>query len=202
MVNTIIAFDDQDAILGDFFNDCKTDMDDFFESKNLIYKVLKSIHLNDLSISVSTQNLSPFIFGAYSHGEEDYLISLQGQYISTTLNHTCFKDSFFYTCSCSTGKTLGQKLIDEGCLSFIGYKTKFTVWDFNRDPFIDCANLGLKLFFLGLSTNDIIQKMKERYNHYIDNYRNDIFGAVMLMSNKKALTLLGENINISNLINV
>lgn len=70
-------------------------------------------------------------------------------YISDTINTTLFKDSLFYTCSCNTGKRLVELLIDNECLSYIGYKENFEIWDYNRKPFVECANYGFKLFVLG-----------------------------------------------------
>lgn len=201
MIETIIASDEKDSEMGDFFHSCSENLNDYFHEKEIEVIFLKSGMLNEASIDFITKPLTKFIFAAYSHGGDCEL--LQGglyPYISGTININNFSNSFFYTCSCHTAKELGTKLIENGCLSFIGYNGKFTIWDFYREPFIECANWGIKLFYDGDKSEDIIIKMKDRYTMYIDNYQNDIFGAAMLVSNRNALIHVGRNISINDLV--
>jgi hypothetical protein len=201
MIDTIIAVDENDNILGDFFYSCYEDLNDCFIANSIVVNLLKSNRLNDLSISLTMENMLNFIFVAYSHGGKSELTANgTSQYISNTINIDKFKNSFFYTCSCYTGKELGVNLIDNGCLGFIGYNNKFTVWDFYRSPFVECANYGLKLFVEGLKIDDLYRKMKDKYTEHIDNYNNDIFGAAMLVANRNALVKIGQNICIQDLL--
>jgi len=192
MINTILAIDDQDEILGGFYSECLQDLENF-ENDKITLTSIRSNALNEANIVLRVPANGKFLFLAYSHGSENELLA-SGiiPYISDTINTTLFRQSFFYTCSCSTGKRLGQSLIDNECSSYIGYKEKFQVWDYNRKPFVECANHGYKLFIQGESVDVIITKMKEKYNEHISNYNNDFFGAAILLANKNALVALGD----------
>ncbi len=201
MIDTIIAVDENDNVLGDFFYSCYLDLNDCFVANGINANLIKSNSLNDLSISLRIENKTRFIFIAYTHGGQSELTANGSyQYISNTINIDKFKNSFFYTCSCYTGKELGRHLIDNGCLGFVGYNNKFTVWDFYRSPFVECANYGLKLFVEGFRTDDLYTKMKDKYTEHIDNYNNDMFGAAMLVANRNALVKIGQNICIQDLL--
>ncbi len=198
MISTILAIDERDHILGDFYTECLLDLENF-ENNRCLIKAIKSNSLNELAISVSIPLEGGFIFLAYSHGSDTELLAGGvTPYISESINTSLFKNSFFYTCSCSTAKRLGHILIENECISYIGYKEKFEIWDYNRVPFVDCANYGYKLFVQGDDVKTIIEKMKEKYDEHIDNYTNDIFGSAHLLANKRALIALGDlthNIN-------
>jgi hypothetical protein len=192
-------FDNEDDSLGLFFNLCYEDLVNYLENSTLNISYYDSQRLNEISISLIVDPLEKFITLAYSHGSETELLRRNSPYISTEVNVDKFANSFFYTCSCHTGKLLGEELINNGTLNYIGYWDKFEVWGFNMDPYIDCANYGIKLFFENHCTNDIIIMMREMYNKHIDNYKNDMFGAAMLVSNRNSLVSHGNNITIRDL---
>ncbi len=192
MINTFLAIDDLDEKLGSFYTECLTDLQSIAENNSTLIAI-RSNNLNDLHISLAIPQTENVIFLAYSHGSANELLA-NGvtPYISDTLNTNLFKGSFFYTCSCSTAKKLGHTLIENECASYIGYKEEFTIWDYNRPPFVECANLGYKLFLSGHNISSIQSIMKEKYDEHIDNYTNDFFGAACLLSNKNALVALGN----------
>lgn len=192
MIQAILAVDNEDSILGNFFTECLQEIENH-KSPLIHLDVIKSNALNDLAISLKVESISNFIFVAISHGSEEALLS-NGitPYVSSNININKFSNSFFYTCSCFTGKELASKLIENGCSSYIGYDNKFSVWDYHRKPFVECATYGYKLFLSGHNIETIIEMMKTNYDEHIDNYNNDYFGAVMLLDNKKALMALGD----------
>lgn len=193
MMSVIVAVDDLDDCLGEFFNECIGQIEVIEKAAKCDTRYIRSNQLNDATISFMIPQNKSFAFLAYSHGSDTEL--LQGgktPYISESLNIDKFKQSFFYTCSCKTGKSLGQKLIDNECFCYIGYNEEFTVWDFNRKPFIECANYGFQLFLEGKEAKEIIDLMKAKYDESIDNYENDLIGAAHLLSNKNALVLKGD----------
>lgn len=194
MTEVIIAVDELDDCLGDFFNECLQDLEIIEKEAGCNTKYIKSDQLNDASVSFLVPKDKAFIFLAYSHGSETELLKrATTPYISEILNIDKFKSSFFYTCSCKTGKSLAQTLINNHCHCYIGYNEEFTVWDFNRKPFVECANLGFKLFLQGIESGEIINLMKAKYDEAIDNYENDLMGSAYLLSNKNALTLKGDS---------
>ena len=200
MANTVIVVDEADTKLGSFFQVCIEDLNNFFNEINIQPTLLNSLKLNDLSVQLTTEPLKSFVFGAFSHGGKNCLVKSNTSYVSTTINNTCFNNSFFYTFSCSSGYELGNNLIDNGCLCFIGYNKIISIWSTYIQPFVICANHGLKLFYNGVNTFQIVKEMKEQYNHEIDTlYTKDFFIASILRENRDALVRHGENISINHL---
>jgi len=200
MVNIVLAFDEGDEEIGSFNQGCKEDYEDFFSNsdyKNITY--ITSQTLNSINVQLKAEALLPFVFAAYSHGENHRLFSKEGDYISSTINITSFKDSFFYTVSCHTGKQLGKELVENGCKCYFGYKDLFTSWSGYKE-FSDCANFGFFKFLEGISTDEVFGQMIINYNQNIDNlYLNDFLQASLLRANRDGLIKLGENITIETL---
>jgi hypothetical protein len=202
MANTIIVVDEADSKLGDFFQVCIEDLTIFFNNINIKTTLLNSVKLNDLSVQLITGSFETFVFGAYSHGNKNCLVKSNNPYVSTTINNTCFNNSFFYTFSCSSGYELGSNLIENGCLCFIGYNKIISIWSTYIQPFVICANHGLKLFYSGLNTFEILSEMKNQYNIEIDElYPKDFMIASILRENRDALVKHGNDININHLTN-
>ena len=200
MVEVIGLFDNKDENLGLFFNLCYEDLNLFLKDSPLNISYFDSPKISEASVAIITESLDKFILLAYSHGGENELVRNGNiPYVTTKINVDKFKNTLFYTCSCHTAKGLGEELINNGVLSYIGYKDKFEVWGYNMNPYIECANYGMKLFFTSTSTDAIIPLMKSKYNEHIDNYKNDIFGAAMLVSNRNSLIKKGKSITIEDL---
>lgn len=197
MAKTLLVCDELDGGLGLFFGSCLKNLELFFTELDIENEVLKNGQLNDLSVQLKTNLLDKFIFVAYSHGYTNCLLNANIPYISTTMNDKCFNNSFFYTFSCSSGSELASHLINNGCLCYIGYNKEVAIWSTFITPFVECANHGLKQFFLGDDTATVYKKMDEKYNVEIDAiYKKDFMIASILRENRDALILNGININI------
>lgn len=200
MVNILLAFDEKDDDIGSFNQGCKEDYEDYFncsDYKNITY--ITSQNLNSLNIQLKTESGLPFAFAAYSHGENYRLFSQDGDYVSSTVNISSFKGSFFYTVSCHTGNQLGKELIENGCKCYFGYKDLFRSWSGYKD-FSECANFGFFKFIEGVSTNEVFKQMIDKYNMNIDNlYISDYLQASLLRANRDGLIKLGEDITIDEL---
>lgn len=196
MTDFICAFDNEDKDIGSFVQGCRENLEEFFESQSLSPIYIDSRSLNALNIKMRTENLSSFVFVAYSHGNEDTLATRSSNYVSTTENVDSFENAFFYTVSCLSGTNLGQSLIDNGCKCFFGYRTTFSCWLGYRE-FMDCANFGLIQFVNGQNTEDIYHQMIENYNNSIDNlFPTDFFQASLLRENRDGLVRLGDSFSI------
>nr|WP_199163023.1 hypothetical protein [Elizabethkingia sp. ASV34] len=200
MINILLAFDEEDEVIGSFNQGCQEDYREYFEDSNHgIVTYINSGSLNSLNIQLRTEQLPSFIFVAYSHGEDYRLFSKSGDYISSSINIELFRNSFFYTVSCNTGNTLGVDLISNGCKCYFGYKTLFNSWC-GYKAFSECANYGFFKFIEGDSTDEIYKVMIERYNYHIDNmYVRNFLQASLLRENRDGLIKLGEDINIEDL---
>lgn len=197
MINIVLAFDEEDEEIGSFNQGCKEDYEEFFSNsdyKNVTY--ITSQTLNSLNVQLKAEASLPFVFVAYSHGENHRLFSKEGDYISSTVNIASFKDSFFYTVSCHTGNQLGKELVENGCKCYFGYKDLFISWSGYKE-FSECANIGFFKFIEGVSADEVFEQILNKYNESIDSlYINDFFQASLLRANRDGLIKLGENITI------
>ena len=201
MVDTFFAFDTNDSTAGEFYQKCKEDIESFCSKIGIDITFFSNDGLNEEFIYSELKKSETFIFGAYSHGGDNRLVAGEGiPYISTEMDNTCFKNSFFYTYSCHSAKLLGLNLVDNGCRCFIGYNKKIGIWDTYKDFFVKTANYGIKLFFQGKTTVDVLAAMNDEYNRQIDTlYKIDFMAAADLEENRDALVIIGENISIRDL---
>lgn len=200
MTKIILAFDDEDETMGEFNRGCREDYEAFLANYDYPISAINSSQLNDLNIQFQTNENNPFIFVAYSHGLNEGLYSRAGAYVSTSVNHTCFTQSFFYTVSCYSADELGSCLIENGCYSFFGYKSLFNFW-VGYKSFSHCANYGFFLFLQGKNTSEIYDAMIEEYNNHIDQmYSQNALAASLLLDNRRALVYKGQSITITNLL--
>lgn len=197
MANIILAFDEKDTSLGTFFRACKTQLNSFLNSVSIDYTEINSDRLNELAVSLLTENLGHFIFGAYSHGDENSLLkSGTESYLSIAQNGKNFCDSLIYNFSCDAGNKLGKDLINCGCHCFIGYRKTIFIWTHHIDTFAICANHGLIEFLKGRDSESVLQLMIEKYNEHIDlMYKFDFEVAAELRANRDALVMHGKKIS-------
>lgn len=202
MTKIILAFDDEDDIMGEFNRGCQEDYQLFLADYDYPTSTINTAQLNDLNIQLQTTNVNhPFIFVAYSHGQNEGLYARSEAYVSTSINNTCFTQSFFYTVSCHAADSLGTCLIENGCFGFFGYKSLFNFW-VGYKSFSHCANYGFFLFLQGQDTKAIYNAMIEEYNNHIDQtYSESALVASLLLDNRRALIYKGQNITIANLLN-
>jgi hypothetical protein len=200
MTRIVLAFDDEDEHMGEFNRGCLDDLNEFLVDSKYQVFIIQSAQLNDLNIHYKTEGDFPFLFAAYSHGLNNSLQSQSGTYVSTTTNHTHFNQAVFYTVSCHAAVELGPCLIENGCVSFFGYKSIFNFW-VGYKCFSQCANHGLFLFLNGTNTDEVYQQMIAEYNSQIDAlYEDDSFVASLLLENRKALVYNERNVTIEELV--
>lgn len=209
MIEFIIAYDEENDSLGNYFNDCQQDITDLLENNvNVTLQHIPSRQCNaayiDIRISALTPN--PFIFVAYSHGIEDALKCKGDSFISLNNCHH-FIHSLFYSTACLIGRELGNELITKGCKAFIGFIEKSTVSfveQFQR-TFIQCDNYALHAFMTmdNITIGGAFEMMKDFYTSQIDRILElgDPICAGYLMKNRDALVCLGDkNLKKENLI--
>lgn len=197
MINTIIAYDNTDPDLGEFFEKCATKTKENTDSSFNIVEI-NSPSLNELNIQLKTDwvNDKAFLFISYSHGSETELLK-NGitPFISDSISATCLKNSISYCFACNAGKKLGQSLIDNGAIAFIGFKEEVKIQKFFNafNSFIDCATSGIIFFFKGDDLSNSIEKMKGKYTDYLDQfYLTDMITASWFMEQRDSLVLLGD----------
>lgn len=199
MVNFNIAFDNEDLKLGSYFVKSKEDLAEFLLDNHGNYSIheIQSAICNEVYIDMRMLaiNASSFVFVAYSHGNEHSLIARESPYVDLSKNSHLFVNSFFYSTACSTGKKLGEDLVNKGCKAFIGYNRDVEVFlnDYQKTS-INCDNQGIKMFVLGNSLGKSFDSMKDFYNQQIDRLTQfgDPLSASFLVASREALVFFGD----------
>lgn len=198
MVKTIVAYDDNDSELGDYFACSHDSINEVISTIAQIINVsIRGLACTEVSMNeaITPFNGGRFIFIGISHGNEEELISHE-VYVGIN-NLGSFSNSLFYSCACSTGNKLGVDLINAGCLAFIGYSdTVYVILDYS-EIFYNCQNHCIKEFLTNNEPIDVsFSKMIDYYNQEIDKLlpgdMDDLIAASYLLSNRDCLTLLGD----------
>lgn len=202
MIKILIAFDDVDIVLGNYFNENKIRISDIFNDtfndKGRICLFDNSMCVeNTISDILPNENSNPFVFVAYTHGNEDSLYCNHLPFVSDK-NSNLLKNSLFYSTACKIGINLGHNLIINGCFTFVGFDD--LSWVFN-DPAnwkinIDCDNYALILFLTkDIEIKEAVNLSKSYHENRIDYLRqigeNPLY-MTALNKNKNALICLGN----------
>lgn len=203
MINVAIAFDDKDENLGNYFLNCKDDISGFFNDQKHLLKETpiffpsEKCDQTNIDVEIAKINVAPFIFIAYSHGNENSLRCNGNSYVKKGINTNNFSKSLFYTNSCLSGKHLGKELVDNGCFAFIGYVEEIEApLDKGYEAIsINCDNSGIKTFLSDdIPISKAFTRMRNYYTKNIDKYRDiDPFFAAMLVKNRESLVFHGNN---------
>jgi hypothetical protein len=202
MINIVIAFDNQNAVLGQYFEDCQKDFTDLLDEHNHLVKLCSKIstpqcNVAYIDIAIPRLNPNPFIFVAYMHGVDDGLRCGGTSFVSVD-NCRHFVNSLFYSTACLIGKKLAPELINNGCRAFIGFKEDSEVFQnaSYRQTFIECDNYALKMFMTSDATiEQAFDSMKNHYTNKIDRLMElgeDPLFIGVLTANREALVCLGD----------
>jgi hypothetical protein len=203
MINIVIAFDNQNASLGRYFEDCQKDVAALLEEQKHLVKSFSSISSSQcnvayIDITIPQLNPNPFIFIAYSHGIDNGLRCNGGSFVSID-NCAHFSNSLFYSTACLVGKKLAPALIEKGCRTFVGFNEETTVIFEDpsyRQTFIECDNYAFKMFMTSdASIGQSFEAMKNHYTNKIDRaveLGEDIVFISFLRENRDDLVCLGD----------
>ncbi len=197
MVNILLAYDDNDMRLGDYFQKSYEHISNWVSmNPDVVVNALRGLDCTELNVNshIATYNGDRFIFAGLSHGNEDALCTSNDNYASLA-NSSSFHNSFFYTCACLTADVLGGDLINKGCLVYIGYDSVVYVPESHFEVFIKCENFALGTFVTsGKHIGACFREMNELYNAEIDKLviGNDIIAASLLNESKDSLVILGD----------
>lgn len=201
MINTVVAYDDNDSTLGDYFNESFDNLRQVLDAANSApVAILRGLQCNEINVNnaVNPFKANPFLFVGLSHGDETgkFLLTENDNYVTpdSAIN---FCNSFFYTTGCNAGLALRESLLHHGCNVFIGY-VKNSKAPLNEDYnylFIDCELHALKQFFFSNNTiselyEDMLTYTQEKIDWLFDN--SEIIEAMDLQSNKDCMALYGD----------
>ncbi|MDB4291767.1 hypothetical protein N9954_00050 [Maribacter sp.] len=203
MINLLIAFDDSDADLGLYFTLCKDDSIEIINSievnrNRITVTELPANKCNQAYIDISLQNLKepPFIWAAFTHGDEDSITVGNVPFVMAGNDNSFFNNSFFYTNSCSSATNLGKDLMEQSCRVFIGYKDK--VYAFKNeygDISLKCDTIGLTSFLTeDITAFESYSKMNQLYTQESRKLQKvgDVLSAGLLISARESLTFKGD----------
>ncbi len=202
MINIVIAFDNQNAGLGQYFEDCQKDIVALLDEQSQLVKSCTTVpspqcNAAYIDISIPKLNSNPFIFIAYTHGIDDGLKCCGASFVSMN-NCYHFANSLFYSTACLIGRKLAPELISRGCKTFIGFKEESEVFQnaSYRQTFIECDNYALKMFITSDTTvEQAFNSMKNHYTNKIDRlmeFGEDPLFIGALIANREALICLGN----------
>ncbi len=196
MINLIIAYDDNDSELGDYFEESFSSVKSALSDINDIdLKEIRGLECNEINILAACKSENPFIFVGLSHGNESQLITENEAYVKAE-NVFHFRNSFFYSTACRTASKLGISLIDNGCSCYVGYnKDSWASTEEFYSVFIECENYCLSEFIISdKPIKDVFDEMLDFFDSKIDllTQQNEIFAAIDLQNNKDNLVLFGN----------
>jgi hypothetical protein len=202
MIKTIIAYDNNDSVLGGYFNSSFLYINALKKQTNVSITELDSSGCCESKINqiIPSFNNKNFVFVALSHGSEDGKHLMGGDNYVNENNSFLFNNSFFYSTSCHIGKQLGNILFNNGCKCFIGYtnSVKAPISGGLVDLYVECELYALKKFYL---TTKSIGDLFEEMILFIDNKflelanGSDIVDAMVLLDNKNSMVLICNNAN-------
>jgi hypothetical protein len=202
MINFVIVFDNQNPILGKYFEECKKDIVTLLDEQSHLVNSCHKAASNQCNVAyidivVPQINDNPFVFIAYTHGTDDALICNGNAFVSID-SCCCFCNSLFYSNACLIGKKLALELISIGCKTFIGYREESKVFfadETYKKICMDADNLALKLFLTedGMSIGESVESVRKFYTTKLEYYLDiDPIFAGILTANRDALVCLGD----------
>ena len=201
MISTIIAYDNADFEIGDYFNRSYLHVEELKNQTTISITELNGDNCFETNINsqIPLFNQNPFIFVGLSHGTDDGL-SLRGvDYYVKENNANLFSNSFFYSTACHIGRCLGKILVSYDCKCFIGYKevSEVPLVAAYEDLFIECELHAIKNFFL---TTKSIQVLYDEMIAFTDEKiielaNVDVLEAMALIRNRDYMVIIGKEDN-------
>lgn len=203
MIRILIASDDEDVKLGNYFKLCKKDMLAVFDAEIKDGKLLEvnnipSQNCNNAYLTIKFAELKeiPFLWISFSHGNEKSIKFNGSALIDAGDDNSLFTNTFFYTNSCLSGKYLGPDLIKQKCKVFIGYDNSVIAFkNDNQDISLKCDTIGITSF---LTSDFSAYQAFEQIRQYYTQQANKLFdfgdplSSGLLINAREALVFHGE----------
>jgi hypothetical protein len=201
MIKIVIAYDDNDIDLGDYFEESFRYLVKNIEAANETpTSVIRGLDCTEDNINnaIAPVNANPFLFVGISHGDITgrFLLTSNDTYVSSD-NALNFCNSFFYSTGCNIGQDLGLDLINNHCKVFIGYDgPSYAPLDEQYNLlFIECELYALIKFLINNEPiiklyTEMLSVTQDKIDWLTD--QNEIIEAMNLQDNKDCMILLGD----------
>jgi hypothetical protein len=201
MLKIIIAFDDQDEALGDYFTACKVDIVGFLEEQQAegfpleIVDIIDSQYCHSAYIDqkLEAYQNQPLLFIAYSHGLPHALRCNSVSYIHSDNVQLLF-NAYLHTNACSSAKMLGSTFTEKEGI-FIGFDEPVDTLIGDNETMqvsINCDNYGIK-YSIMMRDRTMLETYQAMINYYDEKIvKLDFFNAQLLSNTKEALKIYGN----------
>ena len=187
-----IACDNEDKLLGHFFQSCHDIIREAAVEKGFDYESLTSQHLTKGNVNDHTSKAEEYVFSAFSHGSDNSLLCGKDSYIKTNDNVKNFYNSVFYTFACYTANGIGKEFQDTYVLGYFGYNNQAWVIPCFEDIFVECATKGLISYIEGKTLKEAKDDLIAEYDKHLKNAKvNPIYAC--LLKDKQALVTIINN---------
>lgn len=195
----LIAYDDNDADLGDYFNQSFQDIHAVISAvAGRQIDILNGLDSTETNIDsrIQAYNGGRFVFIGISHGDEPHLLTTNAIFVSDN-NAARFCNSFFYTTACLTGRKLATKLLSEGCVTYVGFDDTVSVMENYYPVFIECENYAIKEFSrTDKSIKVVVEEMRvvftDAYVNLLNGSAEDFLAATFLVGNRDKIVWYGN----------
>lgn len=203
MIRVLLASDDGDDKLGEYFKACKADLVAVIKAeieaqKPLLIEDIPYINNNNAYLTIKYADLKeiPFLWASFSHGNENSIKFNGAALISAGDDNSLFANTLFYTSSCLSGKFLGPDLIRQNCRTFIGYDQSIVAFKNEyREISLKCDTIGITSFLTSEITaftafKQIGQYYTQQSNRILD--LGDPLASALLINAREALVFHGD----------
>jgi hypothetical protein len=198
-----MASDDGDVQLGRYFQNCREDIiavtnAEIESGQPLMVESIPNINCNNAYLNIKYEDLKevPFVWVSFSHGNENSIKFNGMALVSVGDDNSLFKNTFFYTNSCLSGKSLGPDLISQKCRVFIGYdKSIIAFKNENQDISLKCDTIGIISFLTSdLSAYGSFLEIRQFYTQQANRLLDfgDPLSSALLINAREALVFHGD----------
>ena len=171
MSKIIIACDESDHRLGDYFHRTNQYLMSFLEDYNFAFRNINSQNCHQAHIDNILENIKkPLVFVSFSHGNSNSLRCNGVAYLATD-NIASLHTSFVYAMSCSAAAELGATFTEQKGV-FIGFNKEIdaVISGDHVQKCIECDNSGIIFAFSNPdgTLKDAYKAMKKYYTNIID----------------------------------
>ena len=187
-----IACDNEDMILGRFFQSCFDTIRETAVANGFGYKSFMTAELTKDVINQHTVKAEEYVFSAFSHGDDNALLCGKERYVETDDNVKNFYSSVFYTFACLTANGIGKEFREAYVLGYFGFRRPAWVVLGQEEMFVECATKGLVSYIEGKTLKQCAEDLYAAYNSVLKKARMTPAYAYLLKNKQSLVTIINS----------